>query len=242
MNTTLPTSPSAVGRPPAPSTQFDGTYPGNLRKWMIARRNENSTPDQICADLVRNGWDADSAAAASIGSLRTGDRHQLLYNAVCWGAGLGALGAGTAAHLALASSRDPIQLASAITVMMVATPIAITAGIAARRVEAREPHAIWSPTRRVLFATLATCTAVVGLLRLLTYTFNAVAAAVKVPSFEFTPASVVQVMVTVSLAGPLFWWSLTEWRRSNVALLSLQTAGRQAEATGSDTTPGTVEA
>lgn len=72
-----------------------------------------------------------------------------------------------------------------------------------------------------MFGLLAGCSAAVGLIRMLHYTFNAVAAAVGARGYEFTPSSVVQVMVTLSIAIPLFWWSLTEWRRSNVALRSL---------------------
>ena len=41
----------------------------------------------------------------------------------------------------------------------IAAPIGLIADRWARRVEADEPHAIWSPTRRVLFATLASATA-----------------------------------------------------------------------------------
>lgn len=189
--------------------------------WLVRRRNDGATPDVICAELVAVGWDADTAGATALRSLRRGDRHSLLYSAVCWGAGLAALGAATAAHLALTDGRDPLALASFITLMLVATPIAVHAGVTARRVEAAETHAIWSPTRRTLFGLLAGCSAAVGLIRMLHYTFNAVAAAVGARGYEFTPSSVVQVMVTLSIAIPLFWWSLTEWRRSNVALRSL---------------------
>lgn len=189
--------------------------------WLVHRRNEGATPDQICAELVASGWDADSASRASLASLRTSDRHRLLYSAECWGAGLAALGAGTSAHLALREGTPPLELAMFLTLMLVAAPIGVGAGIWARKVEAAEPHAIWSPTRRTLFATLATCTATVGIIRMLAYTFAVVAAAVGAEGYEFTPSSVVQVLVTLGLATPLFWWSLVEWRRSNVVLRSL---------------------
>lgn len=223
MNTTLPSGPQITPHP---------TDAAATRAWLVQRRNEGATPDVICKQLVSAGWDADTAAMAALNSLRTSDRHRLLYIAECWGAGLAVLGAGSAAHLAIAANPQPLALAMFITLMLVAAPIGVYAGVLARKVEASEPHAIWSPTRRALFGTLAACAAAVGLIRLLHYTFQAVAAAVGAAGFEFTPASVVQVMATVSLAIPLFWWALTEWRRSNVAVRSL----------ASDQRPGTVEA
>lgn len=102
--------------------------------------------------------------------------------------------------------------------MVVAAPISVTGMVWARRIEATEPHAIWSPSRRTLFATLALCTAVVGVIRLLAHTFNLVAASLGAYGYDFTPASLAQVMITLGLATPLFAWSLMEWRRSNVAL------------------------
>jgi len=208
-NPPLPNPPAAFQ--PPPNQHFAD------RAWLTARRNAGATPDHICTDLVRRGWDADTAAAASLTSLRTADRHRLLYMAECWGAGLAALGAGSATHLALTRHPQPLELATFITLMLVAAPIGLYAGFLARRVEADEPHAIWSPTRRCLFGVLAGCTGTVGIVRLLHYTFTAVAAGVGAQGYEFTPSSIVQVLVTLSIATPLFWWSLVEWRRSNVA-------------------------
>ncbi|HMS13856.1 MAG TPA: hypothetical protein PKD80_12205 [Microthrixaceae bacterium] len=230
----IPASPPAPRAPaPYPTTgQLFDRHP--VTDWLVRRRNDGATPDEICAELVGNGWDADSASTAALASLRTTDRHRLLYIGECWGAGLAALGAGSAAHVALRDQSNPLDLAMFLTVMLVAAPIGVAAGALARRVEAEEPHAIWSPTRRTLFATLAGCTATVGIVRMLTYTFAVVAAAVGADGYEFTPSSIVQVMVTLGLATPLFWWSLVEWRRSNVALRSLgKVAASQTGSTGS---------
>ncbi len=216
---TLPNPP--LPQPPVAAIQAPPNEHFAHRTWLTSRRNAGATPDQICSDLVRRGWDADTAAAASLTSLRTGDRHRILYISECWGAGLAALGAGSATHLALTRHPQPIELATFITLMLVAAPIGIYAGFLARRVEATEPHAIWSPTRRCLFGVIAASTATVGIIRLLHYTFTAVAAAVGASGYEFTPSSIVQVLVTLSIATPLFWWSLVEWRRSNVALRGL---------------------
>lgn len=219
----LPTAPTAGTQTSMTTTTGYGFVPNQRpTAWLVNRRNEGATPDEICADLVAGGWDADTAAVTALSSLRTADRHRLLYIAECWGAGLAALGAGSAAHIALRGNADPLALASFLTLMLVAAPVGIAAGVWARKVEDSEPHAIWSPTRKALFATLASCTAFVGIVRLLSYTFAVVAAAVGAEGYEFTPSSIVQVMVTVGLAAPLFWWSLTEWKRSNVALRSLR--------------------
>ena len=221
-------SPTASQHPGAPVAAGPGAFSYQLPArravtgWLVKRRNEGATPDQICAQLVAAGWDADEAGRAALLSLRSSDRHRLLYIAQCWGAGLAALGAGTAAHLALEGAGDSLHVAWYLTVTLVATPIAIGTGMWARRVEATEPHAIWSPTRRTLFATLATCTATVGIVRLLSYLFLVMAAMVGAEGYELTPESLVQVMVTLGLATPLFWWSLVEWRRSNVTLRLLR--------------------
>jgi len=223
--------PGRAGQPGQPGHQFP-VAPG-LRQWLVQRRNDGATPDEICAQLVDSGMDADSAAQLSLRSLRASDRHRLLYIGQCWGAGLGALGAGTAAHLALAGAEDRLDIAMWLTVMLVATPIAVACGAWARRVEDEEAHAIWSPTRRTLFAALAACTGVVGIVRALSYVFLVMAAMVEVEGYELTPASLVQVMVTLGLAGPLFWWSLVEWRRSNVAMRSLtRRSGRRSDRSG----------
>ncbi len=195
--------------------------PRATHQWLVRRRNDGATPDEICKELVASGWHADAAAQAALSSLRESDRHRWLYIALCWGAGLGALAAGTAGHLALAERSNPLDLAMAITVLLVAAPIAVVAGALARGVEEKEPHAIWSPSRRVLFGTLTAATATVGIFRALSYTYSMIAGALDAKGYDFTPASVVQVMVTLSIATPLFWWALTEWRRSNVALRSL---------------------
>lgn len=224
MSTPVPTALPPTGQLPARHPVAD---------WLIHRRNDGATPDVICAQLVGAGWDADSASRAALSSLRKGDRHRLLYIAQCWGAGLAALGAGTAAHIALSPYPEPLDLAFFLTLLLVAAPVGVAAGAWARRIEAEDPFAIWCPTRRTLFATLATCTAVVGLVRLLAYTYELVAAAVGAQGYEFTPSALVQVMVTLGLATPLFWWALVEWRRSNVVLRSLGRSGvtsRRAEA------------
>lgn len=196
-----------------PVTEFHQQITG----WMIQRRNSGATPDQISDDLVRQGWDVDSAAQTALRSLRNADRHRVLYSALCWGVGITALAVGSTLHLAVADTTSPLELAFFITLALVAAPIAIGAGIAAQKVEQTEPHAIWSPSRRVLFGALATSAAVVGIIRLLHYTFNLVAALVGARGFEMSAGSLVQVLITLSIAGPLFWWSFTEWRRSNVA-------------------------
>jgi hypothetical protein len=204
------------------------TYPhvqADLHMWLTRRRNDGATPDEICHDLVAQGWDVDNAARTALRSLRDRDRHRLLYSALCWGAGLTALGIGSALHAALREFPDPSDLAFFITLALVAAPIALFAGVAAREVEAAEPHAIWSPSRRVLFGTLAASTATVGIIRLLHYTYNVVSSLVGAEGYEFTSASVTQVIITLGLAGPLFWWSVTEWRRSNVARRNMTNPG-----------------
>ena len=239
MSTFTPETQPEGPPPPRREIQSPGapyTVRSSVKQWLTDRRNAGDTPTDICKDLVANGWDADNAARTSLLSLRTADRHRLLYITLCWAAGLAALGLGTAAHLALTSNAEPLALAAFITLFLVMAPLAAYSGYQARLTEESEPHAIWSPTRHALFGTLAACVGVVGLARMLIYTFEAVAAAVGAEGYEFTPSSVVQVMVTISIAVPLFWWSIVEWRRSSVAIRSLgreDRPGRSARAAAS---------
>lgn len=209
------------GLPPPPASGQTMASPATglaLAGWLTQRRNEGATPDQISRQLVDSGWNADAAAQVALRSLRTSDRHRMVYSATCWGTGIATLGIGTALHLALQAEANPLDIAFFVTLMVVAAPIAVAGIVWSRRIEATEPHAIWSPTRRTLFATLALCTGVVGIFRMLSYTFNLVAASLGAEGYDFTPASLVQVLITLGLAVPLFWWSVLEWRRSNVAL------------------------
>lgn len=197
-----------------------------LRLWLVAQRNDGRTPDVIARSLIECGWDQDSAAAASLDSLRSRDRHQLPYLALCWGVGLAALSLGSAGHLALDRSGElnhwirqhaSTTLATLLTVAVVTIPIAVVAFLATRRIEASEPHALWSPTRRSLFGAFAVGSGAIGILRLLEYVHRVISALVGVDGYQFTLTSLAQVGITLGIATPLFVWSLREWKRSNVA-------------------------
>lgn len=189
----------------------------DLTAWLVAQRNHGATPDQIADRLVADGWDADRAAEVSVLSLRRTDRAPLTYSALCFGAGFALLGTGTAAHLALAGNPAPASLAFALTVAIVCAPIAGVAQWFARHQEARSDHVLWSPVRRSLFAVLASCIAVVGLFRLLAFTYQTIAILAGARPGPVEAADITQVLVTLTLAGPSFAWALWEWRRSNVA-------------------------
>jgi hypothetical protein len=229
------------------SSPFSGTAPPNprggagsptlsqdLQSWLVQRRNAGSTPDQLMEELVAAGRDADSAAAIALRSLRSGDHHRLIYWTLTFSAGFGALAFASALHLILDGNPAPLALASWITLGLVAAPLAAVALHWSRQVEARDPHAIWSPTRRMLFATLAGICAFVGLSRLFVYLFNFVAAVVGVRGYETTAESLAQVIVSLSVAVPLFTWSLSEWRRSNVVYRGLASPQRSAGSAPAD--------
>lgn len=194
-----------------------------VTQFLTERRNAGITPDVITRELVAHGWSADDAAAAALRSLRRTDHHGLLYWTLTFSAGFAALATASALHLAMIpeTRRSALALATWITVALVALPLALVANHFARQVEQRSAHAIWSPTRRALFGTLAGVTAVIGLGRLLTYVFEAVAALVGVSGYELTPASLPQVIVSLAISVPLFIWALMEWRRSNVLIRGL---------------------
>ena len=196
---------------------------GEIEQYLVRRRNAGVTPDEITRELVAAGWAADLASRAALRSLRRTDRHALSYWSLVLGAGSSALATASALHLAMtpAADRSELALASWITVALVAAPVALAGQYFARRSESCEPHVIWSPTRRSLFGALAAATAVVGLGRLLTYVFEAVAALVGVEGYELDAASFLQVLVSLGVSVPLFVWALFEWRRSNVAIRSL---------------------
>ena len=138
-----------------------------------------------------------------------------------WATGLASLSGAMAVHLALDGNPRPVALAMAMTVCLTLAPIAAWSIVTMHRVERHSRHAVWSPSRRLWFATLATCAGVVGVVRLLGFLYR-VAASISGASDEpLTAASFLQVAVTVAVAVPLFWWSLTEWRRSALLVSGL---------------------
>ncbi len=213
----------------------DRSQSAQIRGYQVERRNAGVTPDIITAELVGAGWDADTAARTALGSLRRGDQHALLYWTLTFSAGFAALATASALHLAMIPStqRSAMALAVWITVALVAIPLALVAGRFARDVEQADDHAIWSPTRRSLFGVLAGATGVIGLGRLLTYVFQAVAALVGVAGYEVGPESLPQVIVSLAISVPLFTWSLMQWRRSNVLIRGLSSEHDRGDHTGS---------
>lgn len=204
-------------------------------QFLTERRNAGVTPDAITRELIANGWSADSAAAAALRSLRRTDQHGLLYWTLTFSAGFAALATASALHLAMIpeTQRSALSLAIWITIALVALPLALVSGHFAKQVEAHSAYATWSPTRRALFGTLSGVTAVIGVGRLLTYVFEAVAATVGVAGYELTPASLPQVIVSIAVSVPLFTWALLEWRRSNVLIRGLGEEAEDQDASGS---------
>lgn len=190
--------------------------------WMTARRNQGSTPAEIAEQLVANGWSADEASRRALGSLRSSDRQPVLWFSLCWSAGLAAIGFTTAAHQLLAPFPDRELAAIALTLSVVMAPIAFVCGILARRAERASTFVVWSPERRFWFATLATCTAVVGIVRLITYVYAVIAALVAATPQPLYGRDLAQVIVSVGVALPMFWWSFSEWRRSNIVISGLR--------------------
>jgi hypothetical protein len=211
-----------------PST-FRNPYDGH---WLVVQRNDGKTPAEITNQLVDGGWDADQAARWSLRSLRSSDHHHLTYAAVTWMTGIAALSGATSLHLLLDKNPDPNALAIALTFFFATAPLAIWSHVAMRRAEARSPHAIWSPDRRLWFATLATCSGIVGLIRVLGFLYVVSASLTGAIDKPLDATAVVQVLVSVAISVPLFIWSLREWRRSALLVTGLTDSHRDAENTG----------
>lgn len=235
---TTNTAAANTGPTNGPGTPASRALPASgagLRTWLVARRNAGATPAEVAAELVAAGWDADAAATTALGSLRSVDRRGLLYATLTTSAGVAALSVASAAHLLIGGNTAPEVSASALTVAAVALPVAAWCLYVARRAEAASEFVIWSPQRRSWFATLAGCTAVVGVVRAITYLYGffvGVTGAAPAPS----GADLAQVVVSLSISLPLFIWALHEWRRSNVVISALGagTDGRRASADRAD--------
>lgn len=191
------------------------------RQWLVTRRNAGCTPAEITEELVASGWDADTAAAVSLQSLRSSDRQTLTYAVLTLASGLGALATATSAHLMLEGNPDPWALTTSLATAIVLVPIAVIAGVAARRAENRSRFVLWSPSRRGWFGALAVCTALVGLYRLLSYLVLALATLTGARDESLDVATGSQVLVSLAVSIPLFVWSFAQWRRSNIVLSSL---------------------
>jgi hypothetical protein len=199
-----------------------------LRNWLTERRNAGETPADIAADLVRSGWDADTSARVALRSLRSADRQTLTYATLCLCAGFAALGTASSGHLLLAGNPEPMTLTTMLTLALVATPIAITAALGARRAEQRSTFVMWSPARRGWFGALALCTGLVGIVRLLGYVFGAIATLTGAVDDDFSVVAALQVLVSLSVALPLFVVSFREWRRSNLVIAALSDDRQEA--------------
>lgn len=214
-------------------------YQPQLSQFLTDRRNAGVTPDVITRELIDRGWPADHAGAAALRSLRRTDHHGLLYWTLTFSVGFASLAIASSLHLAMAPAvqRSNLAIAIWITIALVAVPLAGVSVHFAMRVESTSAHAIWSPTRRALFGTLAGVAAVVGMVRLLSYVFAMVAALVGVSGYELTPASLPQVIVSLAVSVPLFTWALTEWRRSNVLIRGLGGDDPRGDAPRGQATP-----
>ena len=201
-------------------TTTDSTF-AETEAWLTGQRNRGATPAQIASELVDHGWSADVAARRSLQSLRSSDRQPVLWFSLCWSAGLAAVGFTTAAHQLLMPYPDRTMAATALTLSIVMAPIAFVCGVLARRSERTSTFAVWSPERRFWFGTLAVCTAVVDLVRLITYVYAVIATIVAATPEPLYGSDLAQVAISLGVAIPLFWWSFTEWRRSNVVLSGL---------------------
>ena len=195
--------------------------PLDTASWLTTRRNQGATPSDVVNELVGNGWDADVAARWALRSLRSSDRQPVLWFSLCWAAGLGAVGFPTAMHQLLAPYPNRDLAALALTVAVVMVPIAAFCGVLARRSEQRSTFTVWSPERRFWFGTLAVCTAVVGLLRLITYVYVVISSIVAARPEPLYGQDLAQVAISLVVAIPLFYWSFTEWRRSNLVISGL---------------------
>lgn len=199
-----------------------------VAQWLALRRNAGDTPAEIASVLVGSGWDADAAAGTALRSLRRSDRHRVLYGALCWSTGLGALGLATGLHQVLSADFDHdarVAAAFAFTLAVILLPLAAFCAWSAKKVEADSPHAVWSPTRRMWFGTLAACTATVGLVRLIVYVYRMIAAMTGARYSPLAPSDQFQVLVSLAVAVPLFTWSFLEWRRSDVVISGLRERG-----------------
>ncbi|UDY37992.1 hypothetical protein [Dermatobacter hominis] len=191
-------------------------------QWLVEQRNAGATPAEITTELVARGWDADAAADTARRSLRRSDHHRVLYGALCWSVGLGALGLATGLHQVLADTPEPRIAALAFTLAVVLLPLGAWCAWTARELEERSTHAVWSPTRRMWFGTLATLTAVIGLVRLITYVYLMIATLTGARSTPLSPEDQLQVLVSLGIVIPLFAWSFREWRRSDVVISGLR--------------------
>ena len=219
-------------QPAQPARAGQANLQMQTRAWLVQRRNAGATPDQLTDELIAAGFDADSAARTALGSLRVRDQHRLVYWTLTFSAGFGALALASALHLMLAGNPSPLALAWWLTLALIAAPLCGVSYHWARTVERTEPHAIWSPTRRALFAVLAGISATVGLARLFAYLFDFVAAITGVRGYDLRSESLGQVIVSLAVAVPLFAWSLTEWRRSNVVYRALTADATSSTSTG----------
>ena len=223
---TAPQNPTAAGTAaptagPAPGAPTDTSFDGGPRprptgpptrwgrpdvtEWLVARANAGATPPSSPPSWSpgmgrRRSRDADDPCAAATTGCCT-ER--------CAGRSDSAPSAWPPDCTSSWPTPRPRVGRAAFTLAVVPLPLAGWCPWSAQQVEASSAHAVWSPTRRMWFATPA-CTAIIGLIRLITYVYLVIAAMTGA-RHAVDPDDQFQVLISLAIVVLLFVWSFHEW-------------------------------
>ena len=169
-------------------------------------------PGQVDARLRRQGWAPIDSQAIAESYRRRFNEHVLGYSALLLTTGVSALAAGTVGHYLANGLNGPVQrgpLGAWLAMLVCAAPFAAWAHVWARRVDRKDPVAIWSRPRRVLAQVLLWASGVIGGARLLMYAAQLSQALVNPHSgaHRTIAAGLINVAITVVIALPLGLWA-----------------------------------
>jgi hypothetical protein len=204
---TTPTPPS-FDKPRSPSP----SRAGQLAEYLDRRESNLVHPRLVEDELLRSDWHPIEAANAAAQYRRRFNEHNLGYSALLLTTGLAALAAGTSGHILTASLDRPLDrdaLATWLSVLFCSIPFALWAHRWAARVDRDDPVAAWSRSRRTLALVLLWACAVVGVGRLVTYAAQLIGSLLGATWAQgaSVAAGAINVVITISIAGPLGAWA-----------------------------------
>jgi len=198
--------------PAGPRAAMD---PSEVRRMLDAHITEahraGLSSEQVSRSLLATGWHPGDVALAMT-------RHDQPPNGTfgyAWlffGVGFAGLSLAGAFHVILDGLKDQgsrSALVGWLTILVCSAPFAAAAMYWAANAERRDPNLRRSPVRKGLGMTLLWISGVVGMARLIEFVarfFSAVLDPAANPGANPTVA-LTQVLVTLSVAGGLFWWT-----------------------------------
>jgi hypothetical protein len=207
----MATAQTPISTPAAPRTAIGiGELRRLLDRHVAEARSAGLTDDQIRRSLVAADWRATDVDLAL--SRARNHKGSFGYTWLFFSLGFAGLSLAGASHVFLDGLKDDTSrtaLVGWLTILFCTTPFAVAALRWANDAERKDPSIRDNPLRRTLGMTLLWICGIVGMARLFEFVARFFSVVVKPgdnPAAD-PMASFAQVVVTVAIAGGIFWWT-----------------------------------